>query len=110
MPRIFLHLIFEVKEILMEKNIKLNHWAVIATGITAFLLSILWYSPLLFGEIWEQYRHAPNSAIPEWTMAFAPLREIIASYVLAKLIVLLKLKGWKKQQGCSCCCGLHFML
>jgi len=80
----------------MEKKLKLNYWAIIVTGIGAFFLSILWYSPFVFGKIWEQYRHAPNPAIPPWTMAFAPLRELIASYVLAKLIVLLKLTDWKK--------------
>lgn len=80
----------------MEKNLKLNYWVIIITGFVAFFLSILWYSPLLFGKIWEQYRHAPNPEIPKWTMVFAPLRELIASYVLAKLIVLLKLTNWKK--------------
>jgi hypothetical protein len=80
----------------MEKNLKLNYWVIIITGFVAFFLSILWYSPLLFGKIWEQYRHAPNPEIPKWTMVFAPLRELIASYVLAKLIVLLKLTNWEK--------------
>jgi len=73
----------------------MNLWVVIATGVVAFFLSIIWYSPLLFGEIWERYRHAPNPATPPWTMAFAPLRELIASYVLAFLIVRLNLKHWK---------------
>jgi len=78
-----------------ENKLKMNYWAVIATGVAAFLLSILWYSPLMFGKIWEQFRHAPNPAIPQWTMAFAPFRELIASAVLALLIVRLNLKDWK---------------
>lgn len=78
-----------------QENLKLNYWAIIATGIIAFLLSIFWYSPLLFGKIWEQYRNPPNPTIPQWTMAFAPLRELIASYVLAFLIVRLNLTNWK---------------
>ena len=80
----------------MEKKMKLNYWAVATTGIMAFLLSMLWYSALLFGNVWIQYRHAPNQAIPQWTMALAPLRELIASFVLAKMIVLLQLTDWKK--------------
>lgn len=49
----------------------------------------------MFGKIWEQFRHAPNPAIPQWTMAFAPIRELIVSAVLALLIVRLNLKNWK---------------
>ncbi len=76
-----------------QKNLTLSYLAVFVTGATAFLLSLLWYSPLLFGGIWEQYRNPPNPEIPQWTMAFAPLREIIASFVLAYLIVLTGLTG-----------------
>ncbi len=78
-----------------EEKLKMNYWAVIITGLAALLLSIIWYSNVFFGEIWQRYRHAPNPAIPQWTMAFAPLREIIASFVLAKLIVQLNYKEWK---------------
>lgn len=78
-----------------EDKLQINYWAVVATGVAAFLLSILWYSPLMFGKIWEHYRHAPNTAIPQWTMVFAPLRELIVSLALALLIVRLNLKDWK---------------
>jgi hypothetical protein len=78
-----------------ETKIKINYWAVVATGLTAFFLSIIWYSPVLFGEIWERYRHAPNPDIPTWTMVFAPLRELLAAVVLGKLIVRLNLTDWK---------------
>jgi hypothetical protein len=49
----------------------------------------------VFGKIWEQYRHSPNPEIPKWTMVFAPLREIIASFVLALLITRLGLRTIK---------------
>ncbi len=78
-----------------QRNLKVNYVAVIVTGITAFFLSLLWYSPLLFGGIWEHYRNPPNPDVPKWTMAFAPLREIIASFVLAYLIVITGLSDWK---------------
>jgi len=78
-----------------QEKLKLNYWTVVVTGVAAFFLSIMWYSPLFFGKIWEQYRNVPNPNIPQWTMAFAPLREIIASYVVATLIVRLDLKDWK---------------
>jgi len=78
-----------------ETKIKINYWAVITTGLASFLLSIFWYSPVLFGGIWERYRHAPDPEIPKWTMVFAPLRELIVAVVLAKLIVRLNLTNWK---------------
>lgn len=39
-------------------------------------------------------RNAPNPDIPLWTMAFAPLRELIASFVLAIMIIRLNLTDW----------------
>ncbi|MCB0511610.1 MAG: DUF1761 domain-containing protein [Bacteroidetes bacterium] len=78
-----------------EKTIKMNYWAVLATGIMAFILSIIWYSPLIFGKIWEQYRNAPNPALPQWTMIFAPLRELIATFVLGILIIRINITDWK---------------
>ncbi|MEP7080589.1 MAG: DUF1761 domain-containing protein [Ginsengibacter sp.] len=79
-----------------EVKLTMNYWAVIITGFSAFLLSIIWYSNIAFGEIWLRYRHTPNPSIPQWTLVFAPLREIIASFVLAKLIIQLNYKGWRR--------------
>src|SRR5687768_258483 len=73
----------------MEENTKsllINYRAVIVTGIIAFILSLIWYSPFVFGKIWMELRHAPIQSSPSWTMIFAPLRELIASYVVALLI------------------------
>lgn len=79
----------------MEKLTQHNYWTIIATGVIAFVLSGIWYSPMVFGEIWETYRNPPNPEIPRWTMVFAPLRELIVVYVLAKLILILNLVQWK---------------
>jgi len=70
---------------------KINYVAVIVTGIVAFILSGIWYSPMMFGEIWTTYRNNAAPTFPEWTMLFAPLRELIASYVIALLITKLSL-------------------
>ena len=78
-----------------DDNIKIKHWAIIVTGLLAFALSLIWYSPLLFGKIWKTLRSSSVSSTPEWTMIFAPLREIIAGYILAYFIVRLSLKDWK---------------
>jgi hypothetical protein len=79
----------------MEKKTELNYGAIILTGLMAFGLSTMYYSPLLFGEIWDKFRHAPNPEVPQWTMVLAPFRELLVSYVLAKLIVRLNLRDWK---------------
>ena len=78
-----------------KKSLTINYLAVIATGLIAFVLSLMWYSPILFGTIWMKYRNASAHTSPAWTMMFAPLRELIVSYVLALLITRLILTNWK---------------
>lgn len=80
----------------MSNNARIKSWPIVITGIAGFILSTIWYSPLLFGEIWEQYRNVPNPNIPVWTMALAPLRELIASFAIAFLITKLKYTDWKQ--------------
>jgi len=82
------------QHIMSDGKLNINYWVILSTGIAAFFLSIIWYSPLLFGKIWEQYRRAPNPEIPQWTIAFAPFRELIVSFVLGLLVVHLNLKHW----------------
>jgi Protein of unknown function (DUF1761) len=79
---------------MIHKRLQRNYWAVLVVGLSAFLLSMLWYSPIAFGPVWEKYRNAPNPNIPHWTLVFAPLRELIASLVVSTLIVRLHLSHW----------------
>jgi Protein of unknown function (DUF1761) len=74
---------------------KFNHWAVILTALAAFMLSMIWYSPLLFGEIWVRYGHANPGAMPLWKTLIAPLRELIAAYMLAYLILKIGIIDWR---------------
>ena len=85
--------IFEGQNFMNHKT-TINYCAVITTGLIAFALSLIWYSPMLFGEIWMKYRTGAAST-PNWTMLFAPLRELLASYMLAVLIKELKLADWR---------------
>ena len=78
---------------------KISYTAVVVTGLMAFALSLLWYSPLLFGNIWMALRDAPVNPLPGWTFAFAPLREIITAFLLAHLIVRLGIMNWKSALG-----------
>jgi hypothetical protein len=65
----------------------------------AFALSLLWYSPLFFGTIWMALRDAPINPLPRWTFVFAPLREIVTAFLLAHLIVGLRIMNWKGALG-----------
>lgn len=78
------------------KMYELNYWILAAVGITAFLLSIIWYSPLLWGSIWQHYRNIPNPNIPQWTLLFGPLREIIVSGIIAILLLKLHINTCKQ--------------
>lgn len=80
----------------MEKRaIPVNYPAVIVTGLMAFVLSLLWYSPLVFGKVWMQYRDAALPSPPGWVMIFAPLRELIVAWILAMMISRFSLYNWK---------------
>ena len=76
-------------------KVEINYWAVFTTGIASFGLSTVWYSRILFGEVWMGHRSEQLPATPEWTMLLAPLRELIASYVLASLLARLSIVTWK---------------
>jgi Protein of unknown function (DUF1761) len=87
---------------MFEKNDdgqKINYIATVVTGLAAFALSLLWYSPFLFGNIWLALRNAPVHPLPGWTFLFAPLREIISAFLLTHLIVRLGVNNWKNALG-----------
>ena len=82
-----------------EDGHKINYIAAVVTGLAAFALSLLWYSPFLFGNIWLALRNAPVHPLPGWTFLFAPLREIISAFLLTHLIVRLGVNNWKDALG-----------
>ena len=40
----------------------MNPWAVLLAAVSSFLLGGLWYSPLLFGRIWNAENGAPTQS------------------------------------------------
>jgi hypothetical protein len=70
---------------------------VVVTGLAAFATSIVWYSPLLFGELVASLDPTPPPA--GWVMLVAPLREIAAAYVVAWLLVALRLSEGRRAAG-----------
>lgn len=73
---------------------RVNYLAVLIAAGMAFAASLLWYSPLAFGDIWMQHRDAAAVSAPSWTMLVAPLRELIVAVVLAHLMARLSITKW----------------
>jgi hypothetical protein len=82
----------------MHRHPAVNVPAVLVAGLTAFAFSLIWYSPLLFGGIWEEARGA-GASMPVWKLFVAPLREVISAWVLAWLIGRLGIGSWKGATG-----------
>lgn len=65
---------------------RMNYAAILAAAIAAFAFSLVWYSPLLFADIWVGAKGAEATAMPTWKFLLAPLRELITALLLAWLI------------------------
>ena len=86
---------FSMGTVMNTQGTGLSYTAVVMTGLMAFALSLVWYSPLLFGNVWQALREVPVNPMPAWTFAFAPVREIITAFFLAQLVVRLDIMNWK---------------
>lgn len=78
-----------------SRSDRVNHVAVLVAGLAAFAFSLVWYSPLLFGNVWTEAQGAQATAMPLWKFLVAPIRELISAYVLAWLIARLGIDNWK---------------
>ena len=74
---------------------KINYWAVIAAAVAAFLMSSLYYSPLLLGDIWRAVDPAAvvNASAAKAAAEF--LRTLIITLVIARILTLLGGHGWR---------------
>jgi hypothetical protein len=76
---------------------KINYWAVVVAALAAFLMSSLYYSPLLLGNVWLAVD--PGSAAGTTPSIGKVLGEIVRTlvitFVLARLIGLLGASDWK---------------
>jgi hypothetical protein len=77
--------------------LKINYWAVVVAALAAFVMSLLYYSPLLLGNVW-------GAVDPVATAGTTPsvgkvlgeiVRTLVITYVLARLMALLGANGWK---------------
>ena len=76
---------------------KINYWAVGAAALAAFVMSSLYYSPLLLGNVWL-------AVDPGSTAGTTPsigkvlgeiIRTLVITFVVARLIALLGGSDWK---------------
>lgn len=75
---------------------KINYWAVVVAAVAAFVMSSLYYSPLLFGGLWRSVDPAAAATAPSPAKAVVELgRTLIITFVLARLLTLLGSSGWK---------------
>jgi len=73
----------------------MNYAAVLAGAAAAFAFSLVWYSPILFADVWVGAKGADATAMPAWKFFVAPLRELITAWLLAWLIGRLGIENWR---------------
>jgi hypothetical protein len=76
---------------------KINYWAVVVATLAAFLMSSLYYSPLVLGNVWLAVD--PGSAagtIPSIGRVLGEMvRTLVITFVIARVIALLGGSDWK---------------
>jgi hypothetical protein len=93
----------------MDTYVKpVNVAAILVAGAAAFIFSLVWYSPLVFGSIWVEAKGAAATAMPVWKFFVAPLRELITAGLLAWLIGRLGIDSWKGAAGLGLVLWLAF--
>jgi hypothetical protein len=77
--------------------LKMNYWAVVVAAIAAFLMSSLYYSPLLLGNLWRDVDSVARTGIrPSTGTAIVELARTLAiTFVIAKLVAQLGASSWK---------------
>jgi hypothetical protein len=76
---------------------KTNYWAILVAAITAFVISSLYYSPLLLGGIWRTVDPVVTAALkPSMTKALVEfIRTVAITLVIARLLAFLEVVDWK---------------
>jgi hypothetical protein len=77
--------------------VKTDYWAVVVAGLAAFVMSSLYYSPLLLGNLWRAVDPVATAGMtPSLLKAVGELfRTIIITLVIARLMALLGGRDWK---------------
>jgi len=67
-----------------------NYWAVLAAAVSAFVVGGLWYSPMLFGNVWLKEtglsKQQLDQANPAVTFGLSFVLALLASFVFAMFL------------------------
>lgn len=76
---------------------RINYWAVVVAAIAAFVMSAVWYSPLLFGKVWMELRgmNPTDVKMSAGMMIGEFVRTLVIAYVFARFLLLLGVFDWK---------------
>jgi hypothetical protein len=79
---------------------RINWLAVLGAVLAGFVVSSLWYSPLLFGKRWMELRSVippatTGSGMPTWKVVVELVREVVVAYVIARFVLVGGVVGWK---------------
>lgn len=77
--------------------LKINYWAVVTAALTAFVMSSLYYSPLLLGSVWSAFDPGATAGMKPsiWMAAVEIFRTLVITYVLARVLALAGGGGWR---------------
>jgi uncharacterized protein DUF1761 len=83
-----------------NESSKVSYPAMVVALIAAIAVSSIWYSPLLFGNLWRELNGAnpagpANTTIHGWKILIDLVREFVVIYVLARLISGLGIIDWR---------------
>ena len=76
----------------------INYKAIPLAAVAAIVVGTVWYSPALFGAAWANLKataSAGGARIPPGEVLAEFVRSTIVAYVLARLVVLLRVVNWK---------------
>ncbi len=79
---------------------KINYWAVVLVAVAAFVMSGVWYSPLLFGRAYMEARGMNPGAVAAMTIPAGEMlgefvHSLVIAFVLAHFVVRLGVVDWK---------------
>ena len=76
---------------------KIHYWAIGVAALAAFVMSSVYYSPLLLGNVWRAVDPvATTGAKPSIGKALGEIaRTLVITYVLARLMALMGATDWK---------------
>jgi hypothetical protein len=65
----------------------MNYWAILVAAVTSFMLGGLWYSPALFGGIWNRENGGvPPPSHPARVFGISFLFSLLAAYIFALFV------------------------